>query len=132
GGRIVTDRKTLRQAYEDGRGTIRVRGEWQFDTEKVRGKVTEVKTRIVIHSVPFGVSTAPLVAELGAIVEGRKIPQLLAVNDETDKRHGLRITLEIKSPDDADAVMAYLFKHTSLEQNYSLNLTALVPDDQGV
>ncbi|MBA3313545.1 MAG: DNA topoisomerase 4 subunit A [Planctomycetaceae bacterium] len=128
GGRIVSDRKILRAAYEEGRGTIRVRGEWTFDVEKKK----EIKTRIVIHSVPFGVSTGPLVQELGVLVEARKIPQLLEVNDETDKRHGLRITLDIKSANDVDAVMAYLFKHTSLEQNYSLNLTALAPDDQGV
>jgi DNA gyrase subunit A len=132
GGRIVSDRKTLRTAYEEGRGTIRVRGEWAFDVEKSRGKQVEVKTRIVIHSVPFGVSTGPLMQELGALVENRKIPQLLSVNDETDKRHGLRITLDIKSAGDVDAVMAYVFKHTSLEQNYSLNLTALAPDEQGV
>lgn len=128
GGRIVTDRKSLRTAYEEGRGGIRVRGEWGYDVEKKK----EIKTRLVIHSVPYGVSTGPLVQELGNIVEGRKIPQLLAVNDETDKRHGLRITLEIKSPSDAEAVMAYLYKHTSLEQNFSLNLTALVPGQQGV
>ena len=131
GGRIVSDRKTLRRAYETGRGTIRVRGEWRYDVEKVRRKQVEVKTRLVIYSVPYGVSTAPLVAELGNIVEGRKIPQLLAVNDETDKRSGLRITLDIKSQGDAEAVMAYLYKHTSLEQNFAFNLTALAPDDQG-
>jgi DNA gyrase subunit A len=131
GGRIVTDRKTLRQAYEDGRGSVRVRGEWRFDTERHRGKEVEVKTRIVVYSLPFGVSSGPLVTELGNIVEGRKIPQLLAVNDETDKRSGLRITLDLKSAGDADAVMAYLYKHTPLEQNFALNLTALAPDAQG-
>lgn len=128
GGRIVTDRRTLRQAYEEGRGSIRLRGEWRYDTERVRGKEVEVKTRIVIYSVPFGVSTGPLVTELGTLVEARKIPQLVGVNDETDKKSGLRITLEIKSPEDVDAVMAYLFKHTALEQNFAFNLTALAPD----
>ncbi len=132
GGRIVTDRKAIRDAYEEGRGSVRVRGEWRIDTEKVRGKETEVPNRLVIYSVPYGVSTAPLVTELGGIVEGRKIPQLLEVHDETDKRHGLRITLLLRSPADADAVMAYLYKHTPLEENFSLNMTALVPDEQGV
>ncbi|QDT66068.1 DNA gyrase/topoisomerase IV subunit A [Calycomorphotria hydatis] len=127
GGRIVTDRKELRKAYEEGRGSIKVRGEWRFDKE--RGK--EIKTRIVIDSIPYGVNTNPLVNELGQIVEGRKIPQLLEVNDETDNRNGLRITLTIKSGGDADAVMAYLYRHTALEQNFALNLTALVPDDEG-
>ena len=127
GGRIVTDRASLRTAYEEGRGAIRVRGEWKYDIEKKK----EIKTRLVIYSVPYGVSTGPLVQELGNIVEGRKIPQLLAVDDETDKRHGLRITLNIRGAGDVDAVMAYLYKHTALEQNFSLNLTALVPDSQG-
>ncbi|QDT39616.1 DNA gyrase/topoisomerase IV subunit A [Stratiformator vulcanicus] len=127
GGRIVTDRKEIRLAYEEGRGTIKVRGEWEFDKEGRK----EVRTRIVVNSVPYGVSTGPLVNDLSVIAEARKLPQLLTATDETDNRHGLRIVLSIKSPEDAEAVMAYVYKHTALEQNFSLNMTALVPDDEG-
>src|SRR5690606_1967521 len=60
-----------------------------------------------------------------------KLPQLLGCNDESDEKHGLRLVLEIKPDADPDAVMAYLYKQTSLEQNFSYNATCLVPDEHG-
>jgi len=127
GGRIVTDRRTLRKAYEDGRGSIKVRGEWKLDRERRQ----TIPNRLVVISVPYGVSTGPLVADIGEIVAGRKLPQLLEVNDETDDENGLRIVLDLKPGSDPEAVMAYLYKNTSLEQNFSFNLTCLAPDEQG-
>lgn len=128
GGRIVTDRREIRRMYEEGRGSVKVRGEWRFDKEKRK----EVKNRLVIHSVPYNVETGPLQAEIGNIIANRKLPQLLEVNDETDEKNGLRVVLDLKSGADADAVMAYLYKHTSLEQNFSYNATCLIPDESGM
>ena len=58
--------------------------------------------------------------------------KLIDVSDESDEEQGLRLVLDIKSASDSEAVMAYLYKHTTLEQNFSMNLTALVPDEQGM
>ena len=128
GGRVVTDRTELRQAYENGRGAVKVRGEWKYD----RNYKGRIDTQLVIHSVPYGVSTGPLLSDIGDLIESRKIPQLVAVNDETSEESGLRIVLEIKPDADPDAVMAYLFRHTRLEDNFSFNTTCLVPDEHGV
>lgn len=127
GGRIVTDRRSLRKAYEDGRGSVKVRGEWKFDRERRK----EVADRIVIYSVPYGVATGNLMNEIGQIAIGRKLPQLVEVNDETSDENGLRIVLELRPESDPEAVMAYLYKNTSLEQNFAFNFTCLAPDDQG-
>ena len=127
GGRIVTDRNALREAYETGRGSIKVRGEWRFDVE---GK-KEILNKIVIYSIPYGVTTGPLMTEIGDLVEARKLPQLVSVNDETNEENGLRIAIELKSKNDAEAVIAYLYRHTSLEQNFSYNATCLIPDEHG-
>jgi DNA gyrase subunit A len=127
GGRIVTDRKDLRQVYEEGRGSIKVRGEWRLDKEKRK----EVDDRIVIHSIPYGLETNPLIAQIGDIVAARKLPQLLAVSDQSDEEHGLRIVLELKAGADPEAVMAYLYKHTPLESNFAYNATCLIPADRG-
>jgi len=127
GGRIVTERAEIRQAYETGRGSFKTRGEWRFD---VVGK-KEVQTQLVIYSVPYSVTTGPLLSEIGELIEARKIPQLVNVNDETNEANGLRIVLEIKTGADPEAVMAYLYRHTSLEQNFSYNATSLVPDERG-
>lgn len=127
GGRIVTDRKELRTIYEEGRGSIKVRGEWRLDKEKRE----VVDNRVVIYSMPYGVESGPLASEIGAIVNSKKLPQLLDSNDETDNKHGLRIVLDLKPGSDPEPVMTYLYKHTSLEQNFAYNATSLVPDEQG-
>jgi DNA gyrase subunit A len=128
GGRIVTDRSDIRKMYEEGRGSVKVRGEWRFDKERRK----EVQDRLVIYSLPYHVETGSLTAEIGNIIANRKLPMLEEVNDETDDRNGLRIVLELKSGADPDAVIAYLYKNTSLEQNFSYNATCLVPDDSGM
>jgi DNA gyrase subunit A len=128
GGRIVTDRSDIRKMYEEGRGSVKVRGEWRFDKERRK----EVQERLVIYSLPYHVETGSLTAEIGNIIANRKLPMLEEVNDETDDRNGLRIVLELKSGADPDAVIAYLYKNTSLEQNFSYNATCLVPDDSGM
>jgi DNA gyrase subunit A len=127
GGRIITDRKELRKVYVEGRGAIKVRAEWQYD----RDRKGEIRERLVITSIPYGVETGPLMNEIGAIAEGRKLPQLLGCNDESDEKNGLRLVLDIKPDADPEAVMAYLYKHSSLEQNFSYNATCLVPDEKG-
>ena len=126
GGRIVSDRTQLRTVYETGRGAVKVRGEWKL--EEVKGE----KPQIIITSVPYGIATNDLVASLGDIVNSRKIPQLLAVNDETSDENGLRIALDIRSASDAEVVTSYLYKHTTLEQNFNYNSTCLIPDETGV
>ncbi len=127
GGRIVTDKKTIQLMYEEGRGSVKVRAEWKFDVEKKK----ELRDRLVVYSIPYGVETGPLMAEIGAVVANRKLPQLLDCSDQSDK-HGIRIVLDIKPGSDPETVMAYLYKHTPLEQNFAYNCTCLVPDAQGV
>ncbi len=128
GGRIVTDRAELRQCYEEGRGSIKVRAEWELDRE---GRKTSPNV-VVIKSVPYGVETGSLMNELGTIRDSRKLPQLLDVQDLSDEEHGLRLTLELKPGSDPEAVMTYLYKHTALEQNFPYNATCLVPLEHGV
>lgn len=128
GGRIVTDKRSLTTVYKEGRGPIKVRGEWKHESNtRSKGPV-----RLVVYSVPYGVETGSLLSEIGAIVETRKLPQLVDVADETDDKNGLKIVLEIKPDADPETVMAFLYKHTHLEQNFSVNLTCLVPDESNV
>ncbi len=128
GGRIVTDRAELREMYETGKGSIKIRGEWKFDQQ---GKKQNT-SRIIIYSIPYGATTGPLMSEIGELIAARKLPQLEGVNDETNEENGLRIAIDLKSSADAEAVMAYLYKHTSLEQNFGYNATCLVPTEGGL
>jgi DNA gyrase subunit A len=127
GGRIVTDRRSIREAYEEGRGSIKVRGEWKLEKDRK----SEATTRIVLSSVPYGVETGPLLTAIGDIINARKLPHLVSVADESSEKHPLRLTLEIKPGADPEAIMAYMYRHTSLEQNFAFNTTCLVPDEHG-
>ncbi len=127
GGRIMTEKTDLRKAYESGKGSFKLRGEWRFDKDGRK----ELRNRLVIYSIPYGVTSGALLSGIGELIASRKIPQLLDANDETNEEHGLRVVLELKSGADPEAVMAYLFRHTALEQNFSYNATALVPDSHG-
>jgi DNA gyrase subunit A len=127
GGRIIGERRELRMVYEEGRGSIKVRAEWELDREKRK----EVLDRIAVYSIPYGPETGPLLAEIGEIVASKKLPQLLDVSDHSDETNGLRLVLKLKPESDPEAVMAYLYKHTALEQNFAYNSTALIPDEHG-
>lgn len=124
GGKIISDRATLRQMYEEGIGTIRVQAEWKEEKNNR-------KHQIILTSLPYGVSSKTVQEQVGLIIESRKVPQLLDVTNESDGKTGLRISLDIKPGSDPNLVMAYLYKHTDLQQNFACNLTCLVPDEDG-
>jgi DNA gyrase subunit A len=120
GGKVVTDRTTLRKIYEEGTGSIKVQGEWKLETA---GK----REQIVVTSIPYGVNKGALELAIGDIIAARSLPQLLNVTNESNEKEGMRITLEIKAGTDPNLVMAYLYKHTALQESFAYNLTCLVP-----
>jgi DNA gyrase subunit A len=124
GGKVLTDRTALRKIYEDGTGTIKVQGEWKLEEAGRR-------RQIVVTSIPYGVDKGKLENDIGAIVENRKLPQLIGLTNESNEREGLRIALDIKPDADPNLVMAYLYRHAQLEETFSYNLTCLVPTEGG-
>jgi DNA gyrase subunit A len=124
GGKIVTDRTTLRKIYEEGSGSIKVQGEWKLEDV---GK----KQQIVVTSIPYGVDKGKLENDMGAIIAERKLPQVLSLTNETNEKEGMRITMEIKPNSDPNVIMAYFYKHTALQENFAYNMTCLVPGPDG-
>jgi DNA gyrase subunit A len=123
GGKIVTDRATLRKIYEEGRGTIKVQGEWKEE------ELDRNRKQIVVTSIPYGVDKGELENTIGRIIEERKVPQLTGQSNESNEKDGLRLVLEVKAGTDPNLVMAYLYKHTELQKTFSYNITALVPNE---
>ncbi len=121
GGQVLNSKKELREIYETGQGTIRLRGEWTVEPLKRGGQ------QIVITSIPYTVNKANLVARLGDLVRERKLQPLTDVRDESTK--DVRIVLEIKREADPELVMAYLYKHTPLATSFNVNMTCLVPTE---
>ena len=114
-GRILNTEDEIVAVYEKGEGAIDVRGEYE----------REGKTRIIVRSIPFGVSKSALIESIADHILNDRVPQLVDVRDESTD--DIRIVLELKRGADADAAMAYLLKHTPLQSRFHANVTALVP-----
>jgi DNA gyrase subunit A len=125
GAEVVTPRQELREIYETGQGSIKLRGEWKKVEEEGRGRQTV--TNIIVTSIPYGPTKSAILQQIGDLIVERKLPQLTDVRDESTE--DVRIVLELKKGSDPQLVMAYLFKHTPLQVNVQVNLTCLVPTD---
>ncbi len=124
GGQVLADRRTLRKIYEDGSGSLKVQGEWKLE-------VVGRREQIVITSIPYGVNKGNLELAIGDLIATRKLPQLTSLVNESNEKEGMRIVLELKSGCDPQVVMAYLYKHTALQENFAFNMTCLVPGPDG-
>ena len=121
GGQILNPPEELKQIYKTGAGTIRLRGTWDLGPE------TRSTKTIYIDSIPYTVNKSQLVERIAEVVIGRKLPPLLDVKDLSTE--DVRIALEMKKDADEKMIMAYLFKHTPLQINFSVNLTCLIPTE---
>jgi DNA gyrase subunit A len=121
GGQLLNSKSELRSIYETGSGSVRIRGEWKLEDLPRGGK------QIIVTSIPYALNKSVLVGKFGELVRERKLPALLDVRDEST--NDVRIVLELKKDADPELVMAYLFKHTTLQTNFAVNLTCLVPTD---
>jgi len=118
GGEILNTRAELRKLYETGQGAVRLRGQYVTAVEKRR-------QRVIITSVPYTANKSRIVEEIAAHIVSRRLPQATDVRDESTDT--VRIVIEIKPDASPEAVMAYVFKHSGLQINFNVNLTALVP-----
>ena len=119
GGEILNNRAEIREMYETGQGSIRLRGEYEVND------LGQGKSSILITSIPFAVDKSTIVERIGELIMAKKVPQLVDVRDESTTE--VRIALETQKDADPHLAMAYLFKNTSLQNNFSVNLTCLVP-----
>src|SRR5690606_38127828 len=117
GGRLLNTPEELLAIYEGGEGAVDLRGAYE----------TDGKSRVVITSIPYGLAKADLIEKIADHIRLGKVPQIVDIRDESTDE--VRIVLEIKRGADAEAAMAYLFKHTPLQTRFHVNMTCLVPTD---
>ncbi|MFQ5431589.1 MAG: DNA topoisomerase IV subunit A [Nitrospinota bacterium] len=119
GAAIMAAKKKLREVYESGRGSIKIRGDYELEALK-RGR-----QQIVITSLPYSVNKSRLVEKIAQLIIEKKMQALNDVRDESAE--SIRIVLEPKSGADIAKIMAYIYRYTDLEYNFAVNLTALDP-----
>ena len=117
GGVILNSAEEIRQIYATGQGTIKLRGTYEPHPERPGA--------VLITSIPYGIEKDALVERIGELIAKGQVPQLTNVKDlSTDD---IRILLELRPGANAEAALAYLFKNSPLQINYSINLTCLLP-----
>ena len=116
GGQILYDANQMREIFESGRGSVRVRARWQ----PVPGE-----NMIEITQIPPTTTVEAIMDKITELVKTGKLKELSDMRDETDL-NGLKLTLDLKRGADPNKVMARLFKMTPLEDSFSCNFNILV------
>ncbi|MEV8526498.1 MULTISPECIES: DNA topoisomerase IV subunit A [unclassified Streptomyces] len=119
GGRIV-GLGGIKDAYESGRGTFKIRA-----TASVEN-VTARRKGLVVTELPFTVGPEKVISKIKDLVGSKKLQGIADVKDLTDRAHGLRLVIEIKNGFVPEAVLEQLYKLTPMEESFGINNVALV------
>ena len=115
GAEIVTPRADLRQLYETGRGSLRMRARWLQENGDV-----------VITELPHQVSGNKVLEQIAAQMQAKKLPMVADLRDESDHENPTRLVIVPRSNRiDVDGLMAHLFASTDLERTYRVNLNVI-------
>ena len=118
GGKIV-GLDGVRDAYETGRGTFRMRATARVETLGRR-------KGIVVTELPYGVGTEKVIERIKVLVQGKKLQGIADLKDLTDLEKGLRLVIEVKNGFNPEAVLEQLYKQTPMEDTFGINNVALV------
>ena len=118
-GGVIFGMEGVRQGLLTGRGRVVVRGKCQVDTKQ------SGREQIVITEVPYQVNRDNLTDRIGQLVNDKTIEGISNVNNESNKREGTRIVLDLKRDAVAQVVINQLYKFTELQTSYGINNVAL-------
>ncbi|MFF4747415.1 DNA topoisomerase (ATP-hydrolyzing) subunit A [Streptomyces sp. NPDC001268] len=119
GGRIV-GLSGIKDAYESGRGTFKIRATVTVED------VTARRKGLVVTELPFTVGPEKVISKIKDLVGQKKLQGIADVKDLTDREHGLRLVIEIKNGFIPEAVLEQLYKLTPMEESFGINNVALV------
>ena len=116
GGELIFDRNTIREIYETGRGSVRVRAKYRYVKEE---------NLIEIYEIPYTTKTDIIIDRIIKLSKEGKVREIADIRDETDLS-GLRIAIDLKRGVDPEKLMAKLYRTTTLQDSFSCNFNVLV------
>ena len=116
GGQLIYNEKEIREIYETGRGSFRIRAKYRYD---------EKYNCIDIYEIPYTTTTEVIMDKIAEAVKSGRIKEISDIRDETDLS-GLKITIDLKRNTDPDKLMMRLFKLTTLQDTFSCNFNILI------
>ena len=118
-GAMIIGTGGIKEAYRTGRGKVRVRARAEIE------ELPKGKQQIVITEIPFQVNKSRLVERIADLVRDKKIEGISDLRDETN-RHGIRVVIELKRDVNANIILNNLYKHSQLEETFSIINLAIV------
>jgi DNA gyrase subunit A len=118
-GGMIVGLDGVRDAYETGRGTFKMRA---------TARVEPVGRRkgIVVTELPYGIGTEKVSERIKSLVQAKKLQGIADIKDLTDREHGLRLVIEVKNGFVPEAILEQLYRLTPMEDSFGINAVALV------
>lgn len=118
-GATIMGKNAVKEAYTTGRGRVTVRA--KASIEVTAGN----RHRIIVTEIPYQVNKSKVIERIAELVRDKKIEGISAIRDETDRK-GLRVVIELKRDVNPQVVLNLLYKHTQLQNTFSIIMIALV------
>lgn len=119
-GGLIIGSKPIHSLYTTGRGVLTVRAKTRIEKQKNGRQV------IIVEELPYQVQKSRLIEAIATLVRDKKIQGVTDLRDESDKREGLRVVIEVRKDVQPEVVRNQLFKHTSLQVSFGGIMLALV------
>ena len=116
GGDLIADPAALREIYETGRGSVRVRAKYRY---------VKAENLIEIYEIPYSTTVEAILDKVAELIKAGKAKEIADMRDETDLS-GLKLTIDLKRGADPDKLMARLYKQTTLEDSFPCNFNVLI------
>ena len=117
-GGLILGYSGAKSAYLTGRGSVMMRARCSIE------EIRKDREAIIVHDIPYQVNKAALVARIAELVKEKKLEGISDIRDESD-RLGVRVVVEIKRDFQADVVLNQLYKYTSLQTSFGMNMLAI-------
>src|SRR5271157_3398711 len=127
-GGFISGRAGIAEAYRTGRGRFMMRAKAAIE------HVTKDKDAIIVTEIPYQVNKSRLIERMAELVNNKVIDEISDIRDESD-RDGMRIVIELKRGCEPQIVLNQLFKHTSMQESFSMIFLAVVngqPKEMGL
>ena len=118
-GGVIIGKDIIKQGYNKGRGSFKIRGEIEFE-EKKGGR-----DLLIIKSIPYQVNKSLLIEKIAQLVRDKKIEGIRDLRDESN-REGIRVVIELRKGVEPETVRRQLYKLTNIESSFGFNTLAIV------
>ena len=118
-GGVIIGKDIIKQGYNKGRGSFKIRGE--IDLEEKKGR----RETLIIKSIPYQVNKSVLIEKIAQLVRDKKIEGIRDLRDESN-REGIRVVIELRKAVEPETIRRQLYKLTNIESSFGFNTLAIV------